>query len=352
MVILLAVDWRSTGTSSSPLLGEKTHRSGHGPSRSPQPLSSDWRRSEGASRAAGPATSPESRGRSARKAWRSAASTSCSMAPCVRVRGSHRAQPLSAPPRSRSRISTTQVSRPKVLLAQLGGPRSRSSVCLRRHGPDGRHVLPRGFRAVPRHPIPRDGAHAPAARRPHAEGDRCRHASSSGRGFVLRRAECEAAAHELGIAALRDATVAGVERLGDETIGPRARHVVTENLRVLEVASLLRRDGAAESGPMLTASHASLRDDFEVSTPELDAAVAARLRGGALGARMTGAGFGGCAIALVPSDAVSEVDRRVSRLPSAGGGSPHSFAVTPTRGEPASRSILRRESAMQARVQP
>ena len=150
--------------------------------------------------------------------------------------------------------------------------------------------------------------------------------------YALRRGDCEAAARELGIAALRDATEADVERLVDETIGRRVRHVVTENRRVLEVASLLRRDATAEIGPMLTASHASLRDDFDVSTPELDAAVAACLRGGALGARMTGAGFGGCAIALVPSDAASEVDRRVSRLPSAGGGPPRSFAVTPARG--------------------
>ena len=83
---------------------------------------------------------------------------------------------------------------------------------------------------------------------------------------------------------------------------------------------------------MLTASHASLRDDFEVSTPELDAAVEACLRGGAVGARMTGAGFGGSAMALVPSDAVSEVDRRLSRLRSGGAGSTHSFAVTPAGG--------------------
>jgi galactokinase len=150
--------------------------------------------------------------------------------------------------------------------------------------------------------------------------------------YARRRAECEAAARELGVAALRDATEADVEPLVDETVRRRARHVVTENRRVLEVASLLRRGGIAGIGSMLTASHASLRDDFEVSTPELDAAVEACIRGGALGARMSGAGFGGCAIALVPSDAVSEVHRRLSRLPAAGGGSPRSFAVTPARG--------------------
>jgi galactokinase len=113
----------------------------------------------------------------------------------------------------------------------------------------------------------------------------------------------------------------------------RARHVVSENKRVLEVVSLLRRDAAAEIGPMLTASHVSLRDDFEVSTPELDAVVDACIRGGALGARMTGAGFGGCAIALVPNDALSEVRRRVAdEAPSEDPGSPRSFAVTPAEG--------------------
>jgi galactokinase len=150
--------------------------------------------------------------------------------------------------------------------------------------------------------------------------------------YARRRADCEAAARELGIAALRDAAVADVDRLVDETMRRRARHVVTENARVLEVASLLRRDATVEIGPLLTASHLSLRDDFEVSTPELDAVVEACIYGGALGARMTGAGFGGCAIALVPRHAVPEVDRRVSGLPSAGGGPPRWFAVTPAQG--------------------
>jgi galactokinase len=151
--------------------------------------------------------------------------------------------------------------------------------------------------------------------------------------YARRRAECEAAARALGVTALRDATDADVGRLADETMGRRARHVVTENRRVLEVASLLRRDATVEIGPMLTASHVSLRDDFEVSTPELDAAVEACIRGGALGARMTGAGFGGCVIALVPNDALSEVRRRVSDEALAGDrGLPRSFAATPAQG--------------------
>jgi galactokinase len=151
--------------------------------------------------------------------------------------------------------------------------------------------------------------------------------------YARRRADCEAAARELGVPALRDATDADVGRLAHETMRRRARHVLTENRRVLEVASLLRRGPAAGIGPMLTASHVSLRDDFEVSTPELDAVVEACMRAGALGARMTGAGFGGCVIALVPNDALEEVRKRVSDEAFAGDrGWPRSFAVTPAEG--------------------
>jgi galactokinase len=150
--------------------------------------------------------------------------------------------------------------------------------------------------------------------------------------YARRRADCEAASRELDVPSLRDATAADVGRLFDETMRRRALHVVTENRRVLEVASLLRRDATAGIGPILTASHVSLRDDFEVSTPELDAVVEACIRGGALGARMTGAGFGGCVIALVSNDAISQVNVRLSALPSDGGEPPRSFAVTPAEG--------------------
>ncbi len=150
-------------------------------------------------------------------------------------------------------------------------------------------------------------------------------------GYARRRAECEAAARALGLDALRDAAPSDVDRLVDETILRRARHVVTENQRVLDVASLLRRGNASQIGPLLTASHRSLRDDFEVSTPELDAVVEACLGGGALGARITGAGFGGCAIALVPHGALPEVRRRLSEG-STGGASPRMFTVEPTQG--------------------
>src|SRR5207247_8875753 len=115
--------------------------------------------------------------------------------------------------------------------------------------------------------------------------------------YEERRRACEAAARALGVPALRDADEAGLARLGG-TLGRRARHVVGEIARVLELAELLRSGRVEEAGSLLTASHASLRADFEVSTTALDLAVDAAIAGGALGARMTGAGFGGCVVAL------------------------------------------------------
>jgi galactokinase len=114
--------------------------------------------------------------------------------------------------------------------------------------------------------------------------------------YGSRRRSCEQAANRLGVADLRDATAAGVAGGLDGELQRRARHVVSENARVLAAAQGLR-DGVA-IGELLTASHASLRDDYEVSCPELDAVVDAALGAGASGARLTGAGFGGCAIVL------------------------------------------------------
>ena len=143
---------------------------------------------------------------------------------------------------------------------------------------------------------------------------RVSHALGEG-AYAERRRSCEEAAQILGLPALRDATMADVEaavdRLGDERTR-RARHVVSENARVLAVVDLLRQDRLGEIGPLLTASHASLRDDYEVSAPELDAAVKAALEAGALGARMTGAGFGGCALALVPVGDADRVSKAVA----------------------------------------
>jgi hypothetical protein len=110
--------------------------------------------------------------------------------------------------------------------------------------------------------------------------------------YAERRATCEAAAERLGLRALRDATA---DQVADD---PRARHVVSENERVLAAAVALRGGDVHALGRLLSESHASLRDDFDVSTPELDALVQALIAAGALGARLTGAGFGGCVVAL------------------------------------------------------
>jgi galactokinase len=126
-----------------------------------------------------------------------------------------------------------------------------------------------------------------------------------------RRRSCEAACRELGVASLRELSVDGglarVEALADDVLRRRARHVVTENERVLAACAALDAGDWKAFGAAMTASHASLRDDYEVSCAELDVAVDAALAEGALGARMTGGGFGGCAIALVPAAATDAV---------------------------------------------
>jgi galactokinase len=149
--------------------------------------------------------------------------------------------------------------------------------------------------------------------------------------YAERRAACKEAAHLLGVAALRDATIEALEaaarRLGP-ALSRRARHVVTENARVLEAVSLLRQGTVAALGPLLNASHRSLRDDYEVSVPELDVAVSAACAAGALGARLTGAGFGGSVLALVPSDRYEGVRATVLRdFAAAGFSEPSVFSV-------------------------
>jgi len=147
--------------------------------------------------------------------------------------------------------------------------------------------------------------------------------------YADRRAACEAAAAALGVPALRDATLAQVEAaaatLGAEGAA-RARHVVTENARVLEAVALLRSGDLDRLGPLLAASHASLRDDYEVSSPELDTAVEAAMDAGAAGARMTGAGFGGSAIALVRAELAGRVGDRVREAFAAAGFAPPEVA--------------------------
>jgi galactokinase len=122
-----------------------------------------------------------------------------------------------------------------------------------------------------------------------------------------RRARCEGAAKQFGVRALRDVDeqlFAERAAILDEVTRRRARHVVTENARVLAAAAALGEGDAQRVGELMTESHRSLRDDFEVSRAELDAMVEiALVQEGCYGARMTGAGFGGCAVALVARDA-------------------------------------------------
>ena len=115
--------------------------------------------------------------------------------------------------------------------------------------------------------------------------------------YGQRRAACEAAAARIGVDALRDATV---DQVADD---PIARHVVSENARVLEFVAALKAGATSELGPILLAGHASLRDDFRVSTPELDLLVELFMEHDAIGARLTGAGFGGCVVALTSAEA-------------------------------------------------
>ena len=132
-----------------------------------------------------------------------------------------------------------------------------------------------------------------------------------------RRARCEAAARTFGVKALRDVDERMfAERSGslDDVTRRRARHVVTENARTLAAADALAAGDVRRVGTLMDESHRSLRDDFEVSRPELDTMVEiARAQQGCLGARMTGAGFGGCAVALVARDAAEQFTNEVAK---------------------------------------
>jgi galactokinase len=175
--------------------------------------------------------------------------------------------------------------------------------------------------------------------------------------YAARRASCEAAAAVLGVPALRDvtdlpsalsrlvapalsgsATPAGADRgqppgLDGEVLRRRVRHVVTENQRVLSVVDLLRAGRQREIGPLLTQSHTSMRDDFEITVPEVDTAVEAALAAGAYGARMTGGGFGGCVLALVDAAAADRVAGAVADAFAARGyTTPAPFVATASAG--------------------
>jgi galactokinase len=162
-----------------------------------------------------------------------------------------------------------------------------------------------------------------------------KHAHSTG-GYGERRAACERGAAAMDVPSLRDLGVADLSRaraVMDDVTFRRVRHVVTENQRVLDTVGALREHGPTAIGPLLDASHASMRDDFEISVPELDTAVDTAIGAGAIGARMTGGGFGGAAIALVPADVVDAVtDAELAAFASAGYATPHVFTVVPSMG--------------------
>jgi galactokinase len=149
----------------------------------------------------------------------------------------------------------------------------------------------------------------------------------AGSTYADRRAACEAAARRLGLSSLRDARP---DQVRDD---PIARHVVSENERVLATAEALRRGDVRAAGSLLVASHASLRDDYAVSTPELDLLVELLLEEGALGARLTGAGFGGCVVALVGApDGAGPLERAAARYRERAGRTPQPFLVAAVDG--------------------
>jgi galactokinase len=164
---------------------------------------------------------------------------------------------------------------------------------------------------------------------------RVSHSHSTG-GYAARRRSCELGAELMGVPALRDLSVKDLaEAAGvlDEETFRRVRHIVTENARVEDTVRVLKEKGPAEIGPLLVASHASMRDDFEISCAELDTAVDTALDAGAIGARMTGGGFGGAAIALARVGDVTAIRDAVEGAFSAAGfRSPVIFSVLPGAG--------------------
>lgn len=151
--------------------------------------------------------------------------------------------------------------------------------------------------------------------------------------YAQRRGACESAAADLGVASLREITDPSAAAGLDEVRAKRVRHVVTENQRVEDVARRLDAGQLDQIGPLLTASHISLRDDYEVTVPELDVAVEAALAAGALGARMTGGGFGGSVVALVRALDVAHVEQGVREAYAARGfTAPQIHRVAPSPG--------------------
>ncbi|MCU1658231.1 MAG: galactokinase, partial [Pseudonocardiales bacterium] len=165
---------------------------------------------------------------------------------------------------------------------------------------------------------------------------RAEHRHASGE-YRARRAGCERAARLLGVPALRDIGPADLEaallRLPSDELRRYTRHVVTENDRVLQTVERLGAGRLRDIGPLLTASHESLRTDYQVSIPELDVAVDTLLGAGALGARMTGGGFGGSVIALLATGSVAAaIEAVTAEFAHHGFHEPAAFTAQPSRG--------------------
>jgi galactokinase len=158
--------------------------------------------------------------------------------------------------------------------------------------------------------------------------------------YARRRAQCEQAARVLGVPALRDATfdlLAGKKEQLDPVVFRRARHVISENERTVAAARAISNSDWSRVGELMYASHASLREDYEVTCLELDSVVelaqSLGARGGVIGCRMTGGGFGGCAVALVRAPSVEEIQRTLRQeYRSRTGIDPSMFVTHPAAG--------------------
>ena len=161
------------------------------------------------------------------------------------------------------------------------------------------------------------------------------HRHSDG-GYRSRREACERGAEAMGVSSLRELVVTDLpsaQGAMDDLTYKRVRHVVTENARVLETLDALADGQLEKLGALLLESHASMRDDFEISIPELDLAVEIAMQTGAVGSRMTGGGFGGAAIAIISETKLAELEQKVKQaFAEAGFAEPRVFAVLPSQG--------------------
>lgn len=164
---------------------------------------------------------------------------------------------------------------------------------------------------------------------------RVAHRHSDG-GYRVRREACEKGAAIMSVNSLRDLTAEDLSRaseLMDELTFRRCRHVITENQRVLDAVNALKSGNLERMGDLMLQSHASMRDDFEISIPELDLAVETAMSAGAIGSRMTGGGFGGAAIAIINQSKLGELRNQcLEAFSNQGFIEPNVFSVTPSDG--------------------